>query len=319
MEGASGVTVRRATEDDAPAIASVLRDAFAPYRPHYTADAFAATVPPADAIRRRLEEGPVWVALRGDVVVGTVAAVLKDGGAYVRGMAVARQARGRGLGAQLLEAVERLAREHGVPRLFLSTTPFLGEAIRLYERQGFRRTHDGPRTLCGTPLFTMEKVIRPDEPRQDCCADTPAVASAPWRCPRSGSPGKAVGRRTVTALLADHALVRLSPGDYRYCPDPHCEVVYFGADGVCFTTDDLRVAVWQKQPFGNRVVCYCLGESETSLRAEIAAHGRSSALDRIRAHVAAKQCACDVRNPRGSCCLGDVTAAIERVTREGSP
>jgi hypothetical protein len=147
-----------------------------------------------------------------------------------------------------------------------------------------------------------------------CCPSTPADTSAARRCPRSGSPGKAVDRRTVTALLTDQALVRLSPGDYRFCPDAHCEVVYFGADDVCFTTGDLRVAVWQKQPFGDRQVCYCFGESETSMRAEIAAHGRSSAIERIREHIAANRCACEVRNPRGTCCLGDVMAAVERLT-----
>jgi ribosomal protein S18 acetylase RimI-like enzyme len=163
MSGSSLVIVRRATVDDAPAIASVFRGAFAPYEQLYTADAFAATVPDADMISARLDEGPVWVALDGEVIVGTVGAVLKDGGAYVRSMAILPDARGHGLGAQLLGQAERLARQHGLSRLFLSTTPFLTEAIRLYERQGFRRTPGGPQTLCGTPLFTMEKPLVPGE------------------------------------------------------------------------------------------------------------------------------------------------------------
>ena len=37
---------------------------------------------------------------------------------------------------------------------------------------------------------------------------------------------------------------------------------------------------------------------------------------RVTAHIEAERCACDVRNPRGSCCLGDVAAVIERVTRD---
>ncbi len=41
--------------------------------------------------------------------------------------------------------------------MFLSTTPFLHSAIRLYERFGYRRTDDGMNDLFGTPLFTMEK------------------------------------------------------------------------------------------------------------------------------------------------------------------
>jgi Zinc binding domain len=149
---------------------------------------------------------------------------------------------------------------------------------------------------------------------QCCCPEKPADGSAAWRCPRSGCPGRAVDRQTIKALLTEAALVRLLPGEYRFCSDADCEVVYFGADHLCFTTDDVRVWVWQKRPFGDRQVCYCFGESEASIRAEIEAHGHSSATERIRAHIAAGRCACEVRNPRGSCCLGDVIAAIDRVT-----
>jgi hypothetical protein len=70
MSGSSAFTVRRATANDASAIVSVLRDAFAPYEPQYTAEAFAATVPDSDVIRARCDEGPVWVALHGEPIVG---------------------------------------------------------------------------------------------------------------------------------------------------------------------------------------------------------------------------------------------------------
>lgn len=46
--------------------------------------------------------------------------------------------------------------------------------------------------------------------------------------------------------------------DYRFCPGGSCDVVYFGAAGRSFTFRDLRVPVWQKQPFGNRTVCLLL-------------------------------------------------------------
>ncbi len=146
------------------------------------------------------------------------------------------------------------------------------------------------------------------------CSEKPADVMGANRCPVSGSPGRAVDRQTVKALLTEHALMRLTPGEYRFCPDTGCEVVYFGAGDVRFTTGDVRVGVWQKQPFGDRQVCYCFGESEGSIRAEIEADGSSSAVRRIRDHIAAGRCACEIRNPRGSCCLGDVIAAIERVT-----
>jgi GNAT superfamily N-acetyltransferase len=78
----------------------------------------------------------------------------------MRGMGVVPDARGLGIGARLLEQVERWATDQGGVRIFLSTTPFLNAAIRLYERFGFRRTDEGPHDLSGTPLFTMKKNVR---------------------------------------------------------------------------------------------------------------------------------------------------------------
>jgi hypothetical protein len=145
-----------------------------------------------------------------------------------------------------------------------------------------------------------------------CCAGNIDEAGAS-RCPTSGSPGTAVDRLTVKALLAESALRRLSAREYRFCPDAGCDVVYFSADGEPFTTADVRVPVWQKLPFGNRPICYCFGESEASIRSEFTACGASMAVDRVREHIAAGRCACDVRNPRGACCLGDLIDAVKRV------
>jgi hypothetical protein len=89
--------------------------------------------------------------------------------------------------------------------------------------------------------------------------------------------------------------------------------VYFGAGCEPFTTADVRVPVWQKLAFGDRPICYCFGESERSIRDELTAGGASTAVDRVRAHIAAERCACEVRNPRGACCLGDLIAAVKRV------
>jgi Zinc binding domain len=133
------------------------------------------------------------------------------------------------------------------------------------------------------------------------------------RCPRSGSVGSAVDRHTIKALLTEEALRRLTPDEYRFCADAECDVVYFNSQGMQFATQDVRVPVWQKLPFGTRPVCYCFGESEASIRAEFASSGQSSAVERIREHIAAGRCACEIRNPRGACCLGDVISAVKRV------
>jgi ribosomal protein S18 acetylase RimI-like enzyme len=152
--------IRRATADEAAPIASVLHEAFVEYRSLYTAEAFAITTPSPAEIEQRWNEGPVWSVIRDGGLVGTVAAVAKDDALYIRSMAVVPSARGQGIGKMLLVEIESFARAGGFQRMLLSTTPFLDDAIRLYQRFGFKRTGEGPHDLAGTPLFTMGKAVR---------------------------------------------------------------------------------------------------------------------------------------------------------------
>ncbi|MBI2186481.1 MAG: copper chaperone Copz family protein [Acidobacteria bacterium] len=133
-------------------------------------------------------------------------------------------------------------------------------------------------------------------------------------CPVSGTAGKTVEILTVKALLTETALRRITNSSYRFCPEPACDVVYFTENGDTYGKADLRVPVWQKEPFGARILCYCFGESEAGIRDEIDAEGASHAVERIRALIEAGRCACEVRNPRGACCLGDVSMAVKRIT-----
>jgi len=151
------IQIRRAQPDDAAAIAVVLYQSFVEYKALYTDEAFAATTLCKEQIESRMREGPVWVASWDATIVGTVSAVGSGEALYVRGMAVLPAARGSGAGSALLRQVESWAAVEGATRIFLSTTPFLESAIRLYEKFGFQRTGDGPFDLFGTPLFTMEK------------------------------------------------------------------------------------------------------------------------------------------------------------------
>jgi hypothetical protein len=147
----------------------------------------------------------------------------------------------------------------------------------------------------------------------DCCCPPHGAQGKVLHCPHSRTRGTPVPLDTVKALLRDTAMRRLTPSEHAFCPDPDCQVVYFTADGDVYLTTDIRVAVWQKEPYGARTVCYCFGENEADMRNEIGRTGASDAVARVRGHIKAGRCACEVRNPRGVCCLGDVTEAVKRV------
>lgn len=165
------VTLRGAEAADAAAIARLLERSFARHRHDYTDAGWAATVPGDDGVLMRLREGPIWVAERDAEVVGTVSAVERSPGVYLRGMAVLPAARGAGVGARLVHRVTAWARARRQRIVWLSTTPFLHAAIRLYEREGFSRAALGPDDLAGVPLFAMMLRLDDDPPagREGTC------------------------------------------------------------------------------------------------------------------------------------------------------
>jgi hypothetical protein len=105
----------------------------------------------------------------------------------------------------------------------------------------------------------------------------------------------------------------LRSAEYRFCPDPNCPTVYYSADGLqTFTETDLRERVYQKHPQDADVfVCYCF---QNTLR-EILTNGQRVAAQ-INQGIKNEQCACDIRNPQGTCCLGNVNNLVKHIQVE---
>lgn len=141
----------------------------------------------------------------------------------------------------------------------------------------------------------------------------PKFTSVDAACPTNGVVGKKVDTQTVKALLSLPLNV-LAEGSYRFCADPDCPTVYYSENGQqVFTEDDLRERVYQKDPDDKEsTICYCFQHTVGSIRDEIAKSGKSTAVAEITAGIKAGQCACDIRNPQGACCLGNVRAVVKR-------
>jgi GNAT superfamily N-acetyltransferase len=99
---------------------------------------------------------PCHVALEDGRLVGMVAAFANEDDpktAELIAMFVTPAARGRGIGAALVDAQLAWARAEGFERVSLMVNVEQGSAFRLYERCGFRDTgersqlRDGPQTL----------------------------------------------------------------------------------------------------------------------------------------------------------------------------
>ncbi len=132
-------------------------------------------------------------------------------------------------------------------------------------------------------------------------------------CPACGMRGKPVQGQTVKALLSV-SLCEVQDVEYFFCKTRTCPVVYFSPDGVqTFRLEQIRERVYQKEPESDGVfVCYCFRHTVGDIRAA-SLESRMAIVDDINTGINAGQCACDLRNPQGSCCLGNVRGLIKRV------
>jgi hypothetical protein len=130
-------------------------------------------------------------------------------------------------------------------------------------------------------------------------------------CPACGVRGKPVKKQTVKALLSV-SLREMREVEYLFCKTQTCPVVYFSQDGdQTFTVGQVREGVFQKQPDNDEVyICYCFRHTVGELRISTP-EVRKEIIEDINIGIRTGQCACDLRNPQGSCCLGNVYGLIK--------
>jgi GNAT superfamily N-acetyltransferase len=154
------VEIRRALPGDEHVIAALILEAFSPFRDGYTLDGFEYTTPPAEQIRTRFEEGPMWIASIDGEPVGTVSGLPEEERFYIRSMAIKPKAQRGGVGQRLLETLETFARDAGFKKLYLYTTFVLPGAKRLYEKNGFYVLREtAPEEWCDMGGVEMEKTL----------------------------------------------------------------------------------------------------------------------------------------------------------------
>lgn len=130
-------------------------------------------------------------------------------------------------------------------------------------------------------------------------------------CPACSMKGKRVQGQTVKALLSV-SLREVQKVEYLFCKTQNCPVVYFSSDGgQIFTVAQVRETVYQKEPNNDNVfACYCFRHKVGDIRSA-SPEARTAIVDNINTGISAGQCACDLRNPQGSCCLGNVRELIK--------
>ena len=144
----SAVIVRPARPDELAAVGALTLASYVADGHLTPTDAYAGELTAAD---RRAGEAELMVAADDDALLGTVtyclagtpwAELALQGEAEFRMLAVASQARRRGVGRVLAEWCLERARDQGCTAVVLCSLPSMTGAHRLYESLGFTRVPD---------------------------------------------------------------------------------------------------------------------------------------------------------------------------------
>lgn len=146
----------------------------------------------------------------------------------------------------------------------------------------------------------------------DCCAPKNISTQLSNVCKECGERAKSVQSMTLYHMLKRPFVNEIQDTTYFHCETLECDVVYFSNEtGQYFVQAQIRVFVGSKQKGPEKQLCYCFDYAAKDINYEIENTGKSSAAEDITAKVQAKLCACEIKNPAGRCCLGQVRLAIK--------
>lgn len=139
MENLYAFEVKRATEEDIPAIHKITKDAFLKYcemaELDYNIEALNETY---DDIRKDIETKNVFVVRIDDEPVGAVRIeILDNNEAYLSRFAVGSSNRNNGIGKILMSVVDKVMKQNGIKLLRLHTAAKVAPTIRFYYGRGF--------------------------------------------------------------------------------------------------------------------------------------------------------------------------------------
>ena len=163
-------------------------------------------------------------------------------------------------------------------------------------------------------MFSVKPIVNDTSCTTGCCTPQSKDKVA---CPKCNEKAKGVLGKTLEHLLTNEAKAKLTScfDGFYYCKTPSCEVVYFRNDEI-LTQNDMSVVVGLKEGASPATTCYCFDWTKEKIRAELQETGKTNALEDIKAKMENPGCSCEILNPCGGCCLGDVGKAIKEIKAE---
>ncbi len=129
----------KATISQHAAINRLMLNAFTPYVQKLDGGPVSGPYPWLEAA---IISGDVFVALEQTQVVGVVTTSCRGDEFFIDQLGVDPEHQGRGIGSWLLNQIEQIARQNKMKKLTLQTAEIMPDILRLYDRHGFKKTHE---------------------------------------------------------------------------------------------------------------------------------------------------------------------------------
>lgn len=142
--------------------------------------------------------------------------------------------------------------------------------------------------------------------------NTKTTSNAKPMCPACQSDSSTVGIKTLKHWLKASFIPEVPEENFYFCSAANCSVVYFSEKGTTYQTEDVRARIGAKEKNGQSPVCYCFDVTEEIIKSGLNGTGKNGFSKWIGIEIKKGNCACEIRNPSGRCCL----AAIKQIEKE---
>ncbi|KMY50090.1 putative iron-sulfur cluster-binding metallochaperone [Peribacillus loiseleuriae] len=151
---------------------------------------------------------------------------------------------------------------------------------------------------------------------EECCSNLREIENEiNGVCPSCKNKAKKIKLITLKSLLKSPALETLNvKSNHYFCSSKDCDVVYFDTINKKYLVSDIKVAVHQKEGSTTTPICYCFDWTKEKVEKHVKQELTPKPIEHIRENVKEDRCGCEVNNPQGSCCLGNVTKYIKSLS-----
>jgi len=137
-----------------------------------------------------------------------------------------------------------------------------------------------------------------DQAMSSCCSNNSSKTTS-QHCVQCGAACKRVEMRTVYHQVRFPENLEMPPDDYFFCPSKACSTGYFSIAGLIIPSLQLR----SHQEIQQDQLCYCFDINAADYLNALRANNAERIKDFVVQRTKSGECACEIRNPSGQCCL----------------